>query len=225
MDIERINDHTMKFYISYIDIEDRGFNREEIWYNRERSEELFWEMMDEARDYDDFFIDGPLWIQVEAMDKGIEVLVTRAELSKDGQKLELPIGLDKIIDIPLDEKVEALFQQQKEEEQEAVTPFHEDGTLGFLIRFDDFEHVISLSHRLVFEDIQDELHSFEGRYYVYVEFDEVLHDEEEIDRILSIILEYGEESTLTIHRIREYGKAVVAEKALETIRTHFTLKN
>lgn len=225
MDIERINDHTMKFYISYIDIENRGFNREEIWYNRERSEELFWEMMDEARDYDDFFIDGPLWIQVEAVDKGIEVLVTRAALSKDGQKLELPIGLDKIIDIPLDEKVEALFQQQKEEEQEASASFNEDGTLGFLIRFDDLEHVISLSHRLVFEDIKDELYSFEGRYYVYVEFDEVLHDEEEIERILSIVLEYGEESTLTIHRIREYGKQIVAEKALETIRTNFHLKN
>ena len=40
-DIERINDHTMKFFITYIDIEDRGFNREEIWYDRERSEELF----------------------------------------------------------------------------------------------------------------------------------------------------------------------------------------
>ncbi|MDG2738693.1 adaptor protein MecA, partial [Bacillus paranthracis] len=25
MDIERINDHTMKFFITYIDIEDRGF--------------------------------------------------------------------------------------------------------------------------------------------------------------------------------------------------------
>jgi len=224
LDIERINDHTMKFFITYVDIEDRGFNREEIWYNRERSEQLFWEMMDEARDHDDFFIDGPLWIQVQAMDKGIEVLVTKAQLSKDGQKLELPIGLDKIIDIPLDERIESLFQQELEEEMEAGTNFNEDGTFGFLIKFDDFEDVISLSHRLIFEDIKDELYSFEDRYYVYVEFDEVLHDEEEIDRILSIILEYGEESTLTVHRVSEYGKQVVKERALETIRSHFSPK-
>ena len=208
MDIERINDHTMKFFITYIDIEDRGFNREEIWYDRERSEELFWEMMDEARDHDDFFIDGPLWIQVQAVDKGIEVLVTKAELSKDGQKLELPIGVDKIIDV----------------EEQAGTNFNEDGTFGFLIKFNDFEDVISLSHRLIFEDIKDELYSFEDRYYVYVEFDEVLHDEEEIDRILSIVLEYGEESTLTIHRVSEYGKQIVKEHALETIRNNFPAK-
>lgn len=209
----------MKFYISYIDIEDRGFNREEIWYNRDRSEQLFWEMMDEARDHDDFFIDGPLWIQVQALEKGIEVLVTKAQLSKDGQKLELPLGLDKIIDIPLDERIGSLFEQEIED---AGTIFNEDGTLGFLIKFDDFEHVISLSHRLIFEEIKDELYSFEDRYYVYVEFDEVVHDEEEIDRILSVILEYGEESALTIHRVREYGKQIVAEHALETIRNHFS---
>ncbi len=220
MDIERVNDHTMKFYISYIDIEDRGFNREDIWYNRDKSEQLFWEMMDEARGHDDFFIDGPLWIQVQALEKGIEVLVTKAQLSKDGQKLELPIGLDKIIDIPLDERIESLFEQELEEEAGAI--FNEDGTFGFLIKFDDFEHVISLSHRLIFEEIKDELYSFEDRYYVYVEFDEVVHDEEEIDRVLSVILEYGEESALTIHRVREYGKQVVAERALETIRHHFS---
>ncbi|MDC2863914.1 adaptor protein MecA [Bacillus sp. BP-3] len=221
MDIERVNDHTMKFYISYIDIEDRGFNREDIWYNRDKSEQLFWEMMDEARDHDDFFIDGPLWIQVQALEKGIEVLVTKAQLSKDGQKLELPIGLDKIIDIPLDERIESLFEQELEEAG-AGAIFNEDGTFGFLIKFDDFEHVISLSHRLIFEEIRDELYSFEDRYYVYVEFDEVVHDEEEIDRILSLILEYGEESALTIHRVREYGKQIAAERALETIRHHFS---
>ncbi|MGG0185674.1 adaptor protein MecA [Bacillus rhizoplanae] len=220
MDIERVNDHTMKFYISYIDIEDRGFNREEIWYNRDRSEQLFWEMMDEARDHDDFFIDGPLWIQVQALEKGIEVLVTKAQLSKDGQKLELPIGLDKIIDIPLDERIESLFEQEIEEETGAI--FNEDGIFGFLIKFEDFEHVISLSHRLIFEEIKDELYSFEDRYYLYVEFDEVVHDEEEIDRILSVILEYGEESALTIHRVHEYGKQIVSENALETIRNHFS---
>ncbi len=41
MEIERINDSTIKFYITYRDIEDRGFDRDEIWYNRERGEELF----------------------------------------------------------------------------------------------------------------------------------------------------------------------------------------
>ena len=54
MEIERINENTVKFYVSYQDVEQRGFDREEIWYNRERSEQLFWEMMDEVNDQENF---------------------------------------------------------------------------------------------------------------------------------------------------------------------------
>lgn len=218
MEIERINENTVKFYISYLDIEERGFNREEIWYNRERSEQLFWEMMDEVRDQDDFFVDGPLWIQVQALDKGIEVIVTKAQLSKDGKKLELPL-LDKVIDIPMDERLEALFEEQLG--QEDFMYLNKDGMLGFLVKFADFEDVITLSHRLQLDDSKNELYSYEGRYYLYVEFDETEHEEEEIDMILSILLEYGEESAMTIYRVQEYGKQIIAEHALDVIHSNF----
>jgi adapter protein MecA 1/2 len=221
LDIERINDNTVKFYISYVDIEERGFDREEIWYNREKSEQLFWEMMDEVRYQDEFFVDGPLWIQVQALDKGIEVIVTKAQISKDGQKLELPIGLDKIIDIPLDERFESLLEQHLEDED--LYYLSSDGTLGFVVKFQDFEDLISLSHRLDLEDVLNQLYVFEDRYYLYVEFDEALHEEEEIDSILSVVLEYGEESGVTIHRIQEYGKEIIADQALHSIRTNFPL--
>ncbi|UOY92146.1 adaptor protein MecA [Ectobacillus sp. JY-23] len=218
MEIERVNENTVKFYITYVDIEERGFSRDEIWQDRERSEQLFWEMMDEARDQDDFFADGPLWIQVQALEKGIEVVVTRAQLSKDGQKLELPL-LDKIIDIPLDENLEALFDQQLEEEDFSYVS--KEGILEFLVKFASFEDVIALSHRMELVDVKNELYVFDERYYLYVEFDEMLHDEEEMDTILSMILEYGEESAMTVHRVQEYGKQIVAEQALDTIRQHF----
>ncbi|MGJ0375998.1 adaptor protein MecA, partial [Listeria monocytogenes] len=31
MEIERINEDTIKFYISYLDLEERGFNQEDVW--------------------------------------------------------------------------------------------------------------------------------------------------------------------------------------------------
>ncbi|MDR4458804.1 adaptor protein MecA, partial [Bacillus tropicus] len=95
-----------------------------------------------------------------------EVHVTKAELSKAGQKLELPIGVDKIIELPQDEGIESLIQQElvEEVEEQAGTNLNEDGTSAFLIKFNDFEDVISLSHRLIFEDIKDQLYSFENRY-------------------------------------------------------------
>src|SRR5699024_10505638 len=84
MEIERINENTVKFYISYLDIENLGFEKEEIYYNRERSEQLFWYMMDEVNFKEDLSVEGPLWIQVQSMDKGLEIVVTRARVSKGG---------------------------------------------------------------------------------------------------------------------------------------------
>ena len=56
--------------------------------------------MDEVHHEEEFTVEGPLWIQVQALDKGLEILVTKAQLSKDGHKLELPISEEKLRDLP-----------------------------------------------------------------------------------------------------------------------------
>src|SRR6478735_7702702 len=102
MEIERINENTVKFFVTYVDIEERGFDRNEIWFSRERSEELFWEMMDEIHQDEEFVA--------------------------------------------------------------------------------------------------------------------------EIDNILSIILEYANESNVTVHRLMEYGKELISENALEQVKQYFPLR-
>ncbi|MGC4375402.1 adaptor protein MecA [Fictibacillus sp. Mic-4] len=223
MDIERVNEFTIKFFITYRDIEDRGFDREEIWSNRERSEELFWEMMDEAHQQEQFPLEGPLWIQVQALDKGLEIIVTRAQMSKDGSKIELPIGDDKI-DIPVDQNIEKLldqhFQTDEVQDDDDVELADED-YLSFLFAFTDFEDIVSLSHGVDWSLFESSLYYFEGRYFLYITFDPETTDREQ-DDLLSQLLEYGTDSELSIYRIQEYGKAIIEENALEEISTHFS---
>ncbi|TCP29741.1 adapter protein MecA 1/2 [Scopulibacillus darangshiensis] len=233
MDIERVNDYTLKFYISYLDIENRGFDREEIWYNRERGEELFWEIMDEAHNQESFPLEGPLWIQVQAMEKGLEIIVTRAQLSQDGSKLELPISEDKHLDIPVNEGLESLisehFQTDKAEkngtkeagDDGSDEELGDDGDLTFLIRFDDLEDVINLSHEFIdHPSVDTALYVYENDYYLDVIFYEDMSEFEQDNR-LSCILEYGYETERTIHFIQEYGTEVISENALGDIKKHF----
>lgn len=219
MEIERINDNTVKFYISYGDIEERGFDREEIWYNRERSEELFWEMMDEVHQEEEFMIEGPLWIQVQALDKGLEVLVTKAQVSKDGQKFELPIPEDKLKDLPVDDRIEELLDQHFNPKNEDATD--EENSLEFLITFNDFEDLIALSNRNILENLATRLYSYENKYYLYIEFLEEEFEEDEIDDALSMLLEYGVETQVTIHRVEEYGKCIISENVFAELRKYF----
>ncbi|OIK11154.1 adaptor protein MecA [Bacillus sp. MUM 116] len=222
MEIERINENTVKFYISYGDIEDRGFDREEIWYNRERSEELFWEMMDEVHQEEEFVVEGPLWIQVQALEKGLEILVTKAQLSRDGQKFELPIPGEKMKDLPVDENIEEILDQHFNPKQEIEEEFLlDEDPLEFMLVFKDFEDVIMLSKREGLDDLKTILYYFEGRYYLYTEFLEDIFEEDQIDDILSILLEYGTETQVTIHRVQEYGKEIISENVFAEIRKYF----
>jgi len=224
MEMERINEHTVKFYISYVDIEERGFDREEIWYNRERSEELFWEMMDEVHSEGDFPLEGPLWIQVQALEKGLEVLVTKAQLSRDGSKLELPLPEDKLKDFPVDEKIEELLDQhfQVGKTQETLEEDEEE-SLQFTIYYKDIEDLIALAHRSDFTTLKNSLFVFENRYYLFVEFDNEDYSDNDVDNILSLLLEYGMDTDLTIYRLQEYGKEIIRDNALATLAKHFPM--
>lgn len=209
MDIERINEHTVKFFISYVDIEERGFDREEIWYNRERSEELFWDMMEEVHDEEDFTVDGPLWIQVHALDKGLEILVTQASFTKDGQRLELPFTGDKMDANEMDELMDDPFMPQE-------TP------LDFVLAFHDFEDVIALGKRTDLDHLDTSLFVHDGTYYLFVAFNEEQYTEEDIDDALSMLLEYTHESKMTIHVLQEYGTCIMPEHVFQTVRKYFS---
>ena len=223
MEIERINENTVKFYISYMDIEERGFDRDEIWYNRDRSEELFWEMMDEVHEEEEFMVEGPLWIQVQALDKGLEVIVTKAQVSKDGQKLELPISDDKLKELPIDENIETLMEHHFNKPDDSKDGQTEDfeQQLQFVFRFNDFENLISLSKYSLSAEMTNHLYSLDQNYFLYIEFDDEVMDEE-IENTLSIILEYGQESKVTIHRLEEYGNVIAKDYALNVIKKHFS---
>ncbi len=212
MEIERVNDTTIKFFVTYKDIEDRGFDRDEIWYNRERGEELFFEMMNEASDRNEFELDGPLWIQVHALDKGLEVVVTRGQISGGNVKLEIPVIQDE--DGEMHNHLDMLTHQ------DALESVQEQ--LEIVIGFHDFEDIISLSHNFYIDDLANELYHFEGTYYLHVVFNDDRYNEDEQDDMLSQMLEYGYESDISIYRIKEYGKVIAATNALPFIRSTFS---
>ncbi|TQS75807.1 adaptor protein MecA [Ornithinibacillus gellani] len=226
MEIERINENTVKFYISYVDIEDRGFEREEIWYNRERSEQLFWQMMDEVNYKEDFNVDGPLWIQVQALDKGLEIVVTKAQMHKNGENIELPIN-GEAIDLSVDEKMEQLLESKfgkslsgEEEENEEE---EEDDNVWVVINFNDFEDVIQLSYYLerCEETFNTILYHYEDQYFLYAEFKSDEIEEEVRENIISQLFEFGNDSNVMWFVLEEYAKKVFENDVFQKVRKHF----
>src|SRR5690625_138098 len=218
MEIERINENTIKFYISYIDIENRGFEKEEIWYNRERSEQLFWQMMDEVNYKEDFSVEGPLWIQVQALEKGLEIIVTKAQAGKNGTHIEQIAENNDGIDISISEDKLNIKNEQEQIEKIELN----DESIWMTTKFGDFEDVIQLSHYFqgnYEEDLDTVLYYFEDNYFFYVEIpNELIEVQEEI---VSQILEFSDESNVTYHVLDEYGKIIFDQQVFTKIKAHF----
>lgn len=217
MDMERINENTLKLFISYLDIEERGFTKDEIWYNREKGEELFWVMMEEINDGIDFEMDGPLWIQVVAKEHGLELTVTTAKLNSDGL-LDLPSNL---------EDKRKFFENAfngvdlKPDEFEEIFGESDETFDGYTFVLNEFDDIIDIAYRMPVEvDFDNSLYEMDGKFYLHVEFDEdyLLED---LENYLSVISEFADEADTTIHLLEEYGKPIMEEHCFETVRKYF----
>ncbi|OIN67729.1 adaptor protein MecA [Exiguobacterium sp. KRL4] len=206
MKIERVNDNTVKFFITYTDIERRGFARDEIWYNRERGEQLFWQMMDEANEKESISFEGPLWIQVQAFEKGLEVTVTIAKTSVDGEQVD-------------EEELDSLLRSAMSDAEEKETELSQD----VLFETTDFEHIIALSQYAeapIFEELTTSLYQKDGLYLLHLHFKEETEVEEQ-ENVMSLIAEYLNFSEQKIHPVAEYGKLIVANDVFTFIRKQF----
>lgn len=214
MDIERINENTLKLAISYNDIEERGFTKDEIWYNRDKGEELFWVMMDELND-DQFEINGPLWIQVVAKEVGLELTVT-------------------IVSNPSDFFNETPFDATNKDSQfgnlfghdslnDVKTEFMEEMILleDIVFELDQFDDMIPLAASISENfDAINELYVMDGQYYLYIDLRSISDIDQQQD-FLSPIREYSTPSNKTIHLLQEYGKLVMEVDSFRLTREFF----
>lgn len=223
MEIERINENTVKFFISYRDIEDRGFEKEEIWYNRERSEQLFWQMMDEVNDEEDFFLDGPLWIQVKALRKGLEIVVSKANPEQELQDLFTLDPEDRMNLALAENDFEEMFRRKKDGNKENSGDVFED---TLVLSFSSLEELIQFSHYIqpYLEVYMDEvkLYHMDDTYQLYIK---LLEDEDVSNDMSNTIYhigsEFGEEVETPLALLEEYGHPILMENVFSTLRDTF----
>lgn len=217
MEIERINDNTVKFYLSYVDIEERGFTREEVWNNREKSEELFWDMIDEINEKAEFIVEGPLWIQVQAKKDGIEVTVTRTSGNHD----------EMFESSQFDEASNNLFQEKEDGTFESIEDLLNTGLdadsewIDNTFLFDDFENVIQIASRMQHFEAHTSLYAYDSNYYLYVLYNEELMTNKDKTDMFSVLSEFAQPSDVTIHLLTEYGKTIFESDVFPQIEKYF----
>ncbi|WP_020007759.1 adaptor protein MecA [Salinicoccus albus] len=217
MRIERVNDSTIKFFITYHDIEKRGFDRDDLWTSRKRGEEFFWSLMDEVNheQEDDFTMEGPLWIQVHAYDKGVEVVVSKSRDDEEPfQTEQTPMNID-------NKDIEEFLEDSEAGGSKNVPVTKEP----IMVRFADFEELIKYAHEVEQDETQyeDLLISYEGRYYYQIFFDYRM-DYMQMERVEAKLLEYSAPAEISSMIVDEYGKIIMSNNVRGQVRKFFQEK-
>lgn len=215
MRIERVNESTIKFFITYQDIEKRGFNRDDLWMNRKRGEEFFWSLMDEVNDENEegFTMEGPLWIQVHAYDKGVEVVVSK---SQNGDEQYTMKHSD--VELPED-SIEGFLDKAIQESREQDIPVVQEPVM---VEFKDFEDLIKYTHEVDIDETvyEDLLYVYNNHYYYQIFFDYRL-DFDKIEGLEAKLLEYASPTHLPSMIVEEYGKIIMSNNVRFQVRKFF----
>ncbi|MCL6547611.1 MAG: adaptor protein MecA [Alicyclobacillus sp.] len=198
MRVERIAHDKVRIFISYDDLEERGIDRNEIWQNGKKVQELFWDMMETAYTEVGFEIAGPIAVEAFTMpSEGVVVIVTRVP-SLPGQ-----------------------VKSDSDEDEELDVELSAEMFSSFVFAFRDFEELVRAAHALSVYEVEAALFEYRGSYHLYVE-EESLR-EEDYDAVWSILHEYGEYSHVTVAVLEEYGKPIIRRQAVRQLVQMFPL--
>ncbi len=194
MRVEKISKNKVRIFISYEDLEARGIEKEEVWQNGKKVQELFWDMMEIAYSEVGFEIVGPIAVEAFTMPtEGVVVIVTQVP--------SLP--------------PQSSIQDEDDEDDQDIDLFS-----SYVFVLPSFEEVVQVAKALEhFGHIEVSLYMYEQKYHLVFENDNM--DESVHDSIWSVLHEYGELTTMTTAVLDEYGQCVVNNRALEVIRQHF----
>ncbi|HET6872772.1 MAG TPA: genetic competence negative regulator [Sporolactobacillaceae bacterium] len=196
MRLERLNSDKIKIFLTFDDLQERGLSKDDLWSNLPKVQELFREMIIEADDELGFQADGPIEVEVFSLPAQGMVIVVSKSLDTDF----------------IDEDDEFIEMQVTLDESDEI-----------LYRFNDIEDVISLSAKCqTLGETGGRLYVYDNKYYL--EFTD-LDVSTEWEVFVAVLAEYGQPSTLTHHRLAEYGKCLMDEKALQHLYDTFIRSN
>jgi len=193
MRLERLTHNKIKVFLTFDDLVDRGLTKEDLWRDSYKVHQLFRDMIEEANEELGFEVTGSIAVEVYSLPaQGMVVIVTSDSEDHD---LEEEFTDDYIeMQVTLDESDDIFYELQT------------------------FEDVIQLSYRLyAMGYTEGTLYLYNKRYYLHF-VDSMQFDTNDF---VAILAEYGNPSTITIHRVQEYGKKLMAEKAVKQIYEYF----
>lgn len=203
MEMERINEDTIKVLIMPEDLEERGINFLELISNHARIEQFFYSILEEVDVENQFAESDSVTFHVIPSDRGLELYISRSS----GNGLE-DLLENEVLKRLLDRRKSALKdKQQAQDQEEPVGPE--------IVCFDSLDYFLKLARQLRDFPVENSLYRYNDAYYLVLS--DVIGDYEPdgLYQQFLFMLEFGEEATVKEAILKEHGELLQAGDALE----------
>jgi len=222
MEMDRLNDNTIRVILSTADLQERGVTVLDLLGNKKQIESFFYSILDEV-DKDHVFTNNePVTFQIMPNKEGLELLISKSEDSDDSGSLPLNGLQDSTVNNDDDNFDEAKTGTAEYDSETA--PYLNDPdtpTKTIIVEFKDFEDYVQLANLLHLESGISNLWEYDNKYYLQlILFTDEMHEMTYSD-VVALLSEYSFKTKVTAAVLSEYGKEIMKKTALELTRYYF----
>ncbi|WP_318765895.1 adaptor protein MecA [Lactiplantibacillus carotarum] len=242
MEMERINDDTIRVLIGNDDLNERGIRVLDLLGNHKQIESFFYSILEEV-DVDHQFQDNDaVTFQVLPNRNGLELFIsknsenlqdtiakaTQSPNQSDDQNTQDDVSdylKRKLMQTDTDNSDQAQgVQHNPTKDTNDLDPYIDDPdtpTKEYVLQFDSFEDVIALAQIFRPEGLASNLFKYRDTYYLELVFFVDQSSTGTIKDDVAVALEYGNLAKVTADVLLEHGEKIMSNAALETIRHYF----
>mgnify|MGYP000892147886 FL=1 len=200
MRILKVNDNTVRIFISFTELADRNISLTDFFQRSARTEQFFWELISKARDEVDFNLDQPFWIQATLASEDEFVITV---IKQDDQS---------------ETEINHIYQNncKEKERKKSKSTVHADNDQELVYVFSEFEDLLSAVSLLPgLPNLQSSLYHYEDEYYLAISRFSTPRKRKISEAILD---EFGELMTITEAFLIEHAEPVIEKQAVKVLR-------
>ncbi|HAT55602.1 MAG TPA: adaptor protein MecA [Lactobacillus sp.] len=247
MEMERINENTIRVVIGNDDLSARGITVLDLLGNHQQIERFFYSILEEV-DVDHQFQDNDaVTFQVLPNRHGLELFISKnvGDDEDNGEFDAAGAGFSGAVDFSdnasTDQISDFLKQQlQGKDDDDRKTDISDEATddnnpetlknyttdpnvptREVVLRLDDFEDLVAIAKVLHLDGAVSNLYKYRDHYYLDLVFFTDQTTPETIKDDVAVALEYANKTTVTSDVLSEHGEKIMETSALELARHYF----
>ena len=221
MEMEHINENTIRVLIENADLEERGITFLDLLGNHKQIESFFYSILEEVDVDEQFHESDAIIFQVLPNGNGLELFISKGGgLNEQFDLSELPENSTPE-DFTEFVKKQILNSSNELDEIDSYLQDPELLTSEVILKLNQFEDMISLANMMYLDNAVSNLYSYQGSYFLQLVFFVEEMTETSVEDEIAIALEFTEETQITADVLGEYGKLIMEKSALELTRHYF----